>query len=612
MKVVKMTGGRIPDEVIEAVLNHFDIADFVGRYVHLTKHGKYMKGLCPFHSEKTPSFTVTPEKNIFYCYGCGKGGNAIHFFMEYEGVSFPEAVRHMAEEAGLSIAWNSVVSSSGTSTKYARWLEAYDLTAKWYHYLLKNTAYGIPAMRYLRERGFSDKLIDQFQIGYAPNSWDSLLTFLTKRDYDLAEMEKAGLLIARGDQSGYFDRFRDRIMFPIADGRGRIVAFAGRLLNEGQPKYMNSPESSLFSKSKLLYNLRQARPSIRKHRHIVLFEGYADVIKAWSAGVTNAVATMGTALTEEHASLIKQNTDEAIICYDGDDAGQAAAYKSLSLLEQAGLRVKVAIIPNRMDPDEYISNHGGERFVKEILEQSVSSTKFKLIYLKKDHILLEDTGKLSYIRSALEVIARLDSPTEREFYTRELAAEFGFDITTMRQEMNEIRQQLQKMSRFGDNKDNSWNNGMNETNVYPSIPALMPAYHKAERKLLALMIHDDEVARYVQERLEDRFNVDVHAALAAYLYAYYAQGKPPDASKYIATLQDERLEEVAGSILMTETTEGFNAQVIDDYIREIEKVPRQMEIEQKREQMQQAERAGDIVRAAQIANEIITLERQLK
>lgn len=605
-----MTNGRIPDDVIEAVLSHYDIVDFIGRYVQLTKQGKYMKGLCPFHSEKTPSFTVTPEKQIYYCYGCGKGGNAINFLMEIEGQSFPEAVRHLSEDANIPFEWSGRPQSS--SQEYADWYEAYELTAKFYHYLLKNTEYGIAAVQYLRERGFSDKLIDQFQIGYAPGSWDTLLQFLSKRGYEPEKQETMGLLIERSDRSGHYDRFRDRIIFPITDQRGRIVAFAGRILHDGQPKYMNSPESPLFNKGRLLYNLPQARASIRKLREIVLFEGYVDVIKAWDAGVTNGVASMGTALTEEHAARIKQLAEQAIICYDGDDAGQTAAYKNADMLENAGCHVKVAMLPGRMDPDEFISTYGGERFTKEIIQNAVSSTKFRLIYLKKNHILLEETGKLNYIKEALAIIAERNSPTEREHFLKELASEYGFDISTLKQEMNEIRQQSQKMKRSGDNKDNSWNNGMNKVNAYRNTPVLLPAYHNAERKLLAAMFHDDEVARYVQERLEDRFNVEAHAALAAYLYAYYAQGKPPDASRYIATLQDGQLERAAGSILMTETAAGLNAQVIDDYIREIQKVPQQMEIERRKEEIQRAEREGDVLRAAEIAIEIIALERQLK
>lgn len=606
-------GGNIPEEVIETVLKQHDIVDTVGKYVHLTKQGKYMKGLCPFHSEKTPSFTVTPEKQIFHCYGCGKGGNAIKFLMEIEGYSFPEAVRVMAEDMNIPVSWNaSSLEQSPRNKQRENLLKAHELTAMLYHFLLKNSDHGQPAMEYLRRRGFTDKLIDQFQIGYAPNRWDTLAQFLAKREFDMAEMEQGGLLSLRSDGSGYVDRFRDRIMFPIWDRNGKVIGFGGRIMNEGQPKYLNSPETMLFNKSRVVYNFHHAKPEIRKTHKVVLFEGYVDAIQAWDAGVRNGIATMGTALTTEHLTLLKNVAEEVVICSDGDDAGQAAAMKAFPMLEQAGFRVQVAVLPDRMDPDEYIKAYGGERFRHQIIDAAVSTTKFKLIYLKKSHILLEDGGKQKYVSDAIKIIAEVNSPTEREVYLKELAGQFPiFDYETLKQECNEIRIALQKKKPTGDNNDNWWNNVMNEKRV-TSPPNLLPAYHNAERRLLALMLQDLEVTRYVQERLGYEFNVEDHAALAAYLYAYYAQGKEPDISRFIASLLDDHLEKVACSISMLEIPMEFNPGVLDDYIREIKKVPMQLQIKHKREEVKDAERAGDFLRAAQIASEIIALERDLK
>ncbi|WP_152392161.1 DNA primase [Paenibacillus guangzhouensis] len=604
--------GNIPEDVIETVLRHHDIVDTVGKYVHLTKQGKYMKGLCPFHSEKTPSFTVTPVKQIFHCYGCGKGGNAIKFIMEIEGYSFPEAVRMLAEDAEIPIQWNAQLEHSPRNQRREDLLKAHELTAMLYHFLLKNSDHGQPAMEYLRGRGFTDKLIDQFQIGYAPNRWDTLSQFLTKRGFDLSEMEKGGLLSPRSDGSGYVDRFRDRIMFPIWDRNGKVIAFAGRIMHDGQPKYLNSPETMLFNKSRVLYNLNHAKSSIRKQNQIVLFEGYADVIQSWDAGVTNGIATMGTALTTEHLNQLKTQAEEIVICYDGDDAGQAAAMKAIPMLEQADFRVSVAILPDRMDPDEYIKTQGKERFRHQIIESAVAPTKFKLIYLKKSHILLEDGGKQRYVREATKLIAELQSPTEREVYLKDLAAQFPiFDYETLKQECNEFRIALQKKKPVGDNNDNWWNNVMNEKRV-TEPPNLLPAFHNAERTLLAMMLQDLDVTRYVEERLGYEFNVEDHAALAAYLYAYYAQGKEPDISRFIASLSDDRLEKIAISISMMEVPMDFNTQVLDDYIREIHKVPKQLEIKRKKEEVLEAVRAGDSSRAAQLGIEIIALERDLK
>lgn len=378
------TGRGIPEEVIEAVLRQHDIVDTVSKHVHLTKQGKYMKGLCPFHSEKTPSFTVTPERQIFHCYGCGKGGNAIKFRMEIEGLTFPEAVRIMAEEAHIPFEDKGrSFGDSPQNRELEQLLQAHEWTSKFYHYLLKNTEYGKPAMEYLKSRGFTDKAIDTFQIGYAPARWDTLVQFLDKRSFDLGAMEKGGLLSSKQDGSGFVDRFRDRVIFPLHNRSGKVIAFAGRVLGEGQPKYLNSPESKLFSKSRTLYNLHQAKNEIRKSRQIVLFEGYGDVISAWEAGVHNGVATMGTALTESHASIMRSLADEVLVCYDGDQAGQAAALKSIPILENAGFQVRIALLSEGLDPDEFIRKYGAERFKHQVLDGAVSSVKFRLIYLKK-------------------------------------------------------------------------------------------------------------------------------------------------------------------------------------------------------------------------------------
>lgn len=601
--------GNIPEKVIDAVLEQHDIVDTVSRYVHLTKQGKYMKGLCPFHSEKTPSFTVTPDRQIFYCYGCGKGGNAIKFRMEIEGLSFPEAVKTMAEESHIALPEGQGAVVNLPNPERDRLLQAYEWTAKFYHYLLKNTEHGKAAIEYLRGRGFNDKVIDQFQIGFAPDRWDTLVQFLTKREFDLNEMEKGGLLSRRHESDDFLDRFRGRIMFPIHDRNGRIIAFAGRILGDGQPKYLNSPESKLFNKSRILYNLHQAKPSIRKLRQIVLFEGYGDVISAWEAGVQNGVATMGTSLTESHAALMKTMADEIVICYDGDRAGQAAAMKSIPLLEGVGLSVRISVLTEGLDPDEFIRKYGADRFNRQIIDGAVSTTKFKLIYLKKNHILLEEDGKIAYTKEVLPIIAALPSSTEREVYLRELASELQLSFESLKQDCNEIRQSMQKNMPDGDNNDKRWNNGRHKKGQV-SAPTLLPAYHTGERRLLAMMLQDAEAASYVEKRLGDAFNIDDHAAIAAYLYAYYAQGKPPDISRFMSSLHDDRLEKTVSSISMMDTPPEWNIQELDDCIREVQKVPQKRQIDQKKEEMIIAERSGDFLRAAQIASEIIALERQ--
>jgi DNA primase len=608
-----MTSGKIPEEVIDAVRKRHDIVETVGKYVHLTKQGKYMKGLCPFHSEKTPSFTVTPELQIFHCYGCGKSGNVIRFVEEMEGYSFPEAVKVLAEEAGMPITWQENGSGRAAPNPEREGLvEAHELSIKFYHYLLNNTKQGDKAKRYLRERGLSDKLIDHFMIGFAPDEWDVLTRFLTGRGYEPALLEKGGLLSAKQDGSGYVDRFRGRIMFPLWDAGGKASAFAARIIDEGQPKYLNSPETMLFTKSRTLYNLHHAKAAIRKSKQVVLFEGYMDVIKAWHAGVKNGVATMGTALTEEHGSILRRHAEEVLVCYDGDDAGQAAASKSIPLLESAGLKVMIAMLPKGKDPDDYISEYGPDSFMRDVVDSPVSVTKFKLIYSRKNHILLKEEGRKNYLMEAVEIVAGVESSTEREVYLKELSREFDISLDALKQDCNVIRVEAQKKKPQGDNNDNSWNNGRNEKRRTPGRTPILPAYANAERRLLHAMIRDRDIAESVHERIGDSFNVEDHAALAAYLYAYYAQGYEPDAARFISTLHDKRLEETATAIMLLDDHSPIDDAIMDDYVGKILREPRIRDIERKKEEMVRAERAGDALLAAQLGLEIITLERQLK
>jgi DNA primase len=536
----------------------------------------------------------------------------INFLMEIENIPFTEAVTRLAVEANLPVTWEAgPVELTEEQRDNAVLVDAHEFAAKLYHYILLSTSEGTPAMEYLRGRGFTAEMIETFRIGYAPKSWNKLSELLSARKFDLELVAKGGLLIARNEGEEYIDRFRDRVMFPIMDAKGKVIAFAGRAFGDVQPKYLNSPESPLFHKSNNLYNLDLAKPAIRKTQQLVLFEGYVDTIKAWQAGVTNGVATMGTALTNEHALMIKRLAEQTVVCYDGDIAGQSAAYKSIPILEKVGCQVKVAMLPDGLDPDEYLAKHGAQSFVRDVIEAAVPSLKYKLLYIRRNFRLQEDDGKLRYIQTALNLIAELPLPTEREHYVRELSGEFGYSYDVLKQELNQYRQKMRIFADNGDNNNIPWNNVMNESGKANPASLLRPAYHTAEVRLLDAMMHDKDVAKYVEETLGEHFLDDVHAALAAYLYAYYASGNEPNLSKYIATLQDEQLERAAATISMSESYLGANAQAIDDYIKTIQRRGRQATLETKKQEWMQAERSGDALRAAQIVQEMITLEKQL-
>lgn len=608
-----MYAGRIPDDIIAAVLKHHDIVDVVSKYVHLTKQGRNLVGLCPFHSEKTPSFSVSPEKQMYYCFGCGSGGHVIRFLMNIEGLSFPEAVRRLAEEAGISRGRNDLFFEETPEQQERKvMIGGHELAVKIYHYVLRNTAEGQKALSYLRGRGFTDRLIEEFEIGYAPPTWDMLLRYLVKNGFDPPVMEKAGLLSKR-DGGGFFDRFRDRIMFPIHDVSGRPIAFSGRSLDGSGPKYLNSPETPLFQKSRTLFNLHRAKAAMRKTDTAVLFEGFADVIRAWQAGVKGGVAAMGTALTEHHARAINRMAKQVIVCYDGDDAGQTAVHKAIPLLAAGGGEIRVALLPNELDPDEYIAEHGAEAFRRQVLDGAVSVAAFKLRHLRRQIPPVGDDGKLKYVQAALQIIAALPTPTEREFYVKQLSEEFAFSVEALTEQLNGIRLRMQKNSLQRDKNHFRWNNVMQGKSGRSGGRTLLPAYHNAERKLLAAMMEDRELALHVQEELGGAFNVEAHAAIAAYLYAYYAQQHEPNPSLFIASLDDEGLAALAGQLAFSEDSGiAGDPQVVEDYIREIRKFPKTQAIKQKKQEQEQAIRIGDVQRAAQIGMEIKSLELELK
>ncbi|MCI3919710.1 DNA primase [Paenibacillus sp. TRM 82003] len=611
-----MRNGSIPEDVINEVLEKTDIVELIGRTVSLSKSGRGFLGLCPFHSEKTPSFNVLPEKRIFHCFGCGTGGNAIRFLMKAEGLPFPEAVRALAEDAGVKHDFSVAPSEMTPEQREAlRYIGANEEAAKFYHFVLNGTEQGKAAYEYLQRRGFTQRLIDEFQIGYSPPLWDSLTMFLTTKEYAGEVLERAGLIVRRSEGEGYYDRFRDRVMFPIWDAGGKPIAFNGRAIGDATPKYLHSPETTLFHKNKVLYPLHLTKAAIRKSRQAVLFEGGVDVIKAWDAGVENGVATLGTALTESHLTLLKRYCESVLICYDGDRAGRAAAQKAVLLCEKFGMKAEVALLPDGMDPDEYIGAYGAETFRNAIIGGAVPSTKYKILYLKKEHTLQDDGSKLSFARSALRIVADIESPTEREHYVKDLSTDTGYSFETLKQEMNEIRQKVRAPR---DKDEIPWNTVMNEKGPSApaaAAPALRPAYYNAERLLLSAMMYSDDVARLVQEKISGEFFVEAHAALAAYIHAYYAEGKPPNPSGFVGSLHDDALEAAASSILLSYPQDSTNDQVIEDCLREVRKHDLELKRKRLKEQQQRlarAERAEDIMAAAQIGYEIITLEKELK
>ncbi|MDY0396709.1 DNA primase [Virgibacillus halophilus] len=341
-------------------------------------------GLCPFHDEKTPSFSVSQDKQIYKCFGCGKSGNIFGFLMEMEGFSFFEAVKHFADRGGIDLPVSaSQPVKSHLSDEAQQVLQAYDWLTKLYHHLLRYAKDGKEGYQYFKDRGISDDTADLFKLGYAPATANFTASFLEKKGFPPQPLAKAGLLSVRDDGSAA-DRFGGRIVFPIRNHLGKTVGFAGRTITGDGPKYLNSSESELFRKNKILYNFDLAKKQIRSTGEVVLFEGYMDVISAYQAGIKNVVATMGTSLTESQARLLNRYADTVIICYDGDDAGIEASYKAANILRGTGCQVRVANLTGGLDPDNFIREYGGETFIEKIIKASDTYISFYMRFLKKE------------------------------------------------------------------------------------------------------------------------------------------------------------------------------------------------------------------------------------
>lgn len=600
--------GFIPEETVEKIRKANDIADVISEYVQLKKQGKNYVGLCPFHAEKTPSFSVTQDKQIFHCFGCGKGGNVINFIMEMESYSFYDALKLLANRSGIELPTKDMPQQSSLSQENQTILSANEWLQKLYHHLLRFTKDGKEGYQYLLDRGITEEVIDQFQLGFAPNVKDFVPEFLRKKGYHQQTLVKAGLLSLRDDNT-VVDRFRGRVIFPIRNHLGKTVAFGGRAIADQEPKYLNSPESDLFQKGKLLFNFDQAKKHIRSTGEVILFEGYMDVIAAFQADVKNVIATLGTSLTENQAKLLRRYVDTVIICYDSDYAGIEAAYKAANLLRQTGCEVKVAFMEDGMDPDDYIRTYGGEAFNNKVIKASDTYMSFYMRYMKKNYNVNLEGDRIHYIEIILKQLATIDNAVEREYYLKELSEEYDLTMDALNQEIQKIRQNM------GMNKDRQQKKRYTTNNEKDSASAkkMLPAFQNAERRLLAYMLKDVTITEKVQDTIGGSFNMEIHQVIATHLYAYYEEGHPADVSLFIDRLTDEKIIQAVIEIAMIPLNEDISDQEINDYIWTILAENKDMTaIRKLKEEQRQAEKQSDPIKAAKIAMEIIEIQKQLK
>ena len=417
-----------PQSFIDELLARNPIEEVVGRHVTLRRSGANMFGLCPFHGEKTASFSVAPDKGIYYCFGCHKGGGSINFVMEMEGLTYPDAVRALASRCGMEVPEDEQYQSRYRQQErlWALCKEA----ARYFHTQLYAEA-GAQGLAYAQKRGMPKSTLTTFGIGFAPDSWNGLIMAMKAKGYTEQELKDAGLVSEKGGR--IYDRFRNRLMFPIIDVRGNIIGFGGRVMDDSTPKYLNSPETVIFNKRKNLFALNLARKS--KLGYLILVEGYMDAITLHQYGFDCAVASLGTSLTEEHATLISRYVEQVVLIYDGDEAGQRATKRAIPILEKAGIRVKVLQMKDAKDPDEFLKKFGADKF-KLLLEESSNRVEYQLNAIARKYDLRVDDQRIRFVQEAAELICTLDSSVKREIYSGRVAQAAQITEESMKLEVN--------------------------------------------------------------------------------------------------------------------------------------------------------------------------------
>lgn len=596
---------QIPENVIEEIRLSTDIVDVISEYVSLKKQGRNYFGLCPFHQENTPSFSVTQDKQIFHCFGCKKGGNVFTFLMELEGYSFTDVLAILAKRNGITLP--NITTGKHTSNDNQSAIAAYEWLTKLYHHLLKHTPEGKEGYHYLKDRGIDDDTIEQFQLGYAPNVKDFTLEFLEKKGYHRQFLVKAGILTLQ-DDNNVTDRFRGRVVFPIRNHIGKTIAFSGRSLLGQNPKYLNSSESPIFHKGRILFNFDLAKKHIRRQHEVILFEGQMDVITAYQEGIRNVVATLGTTITESQAKLLNRYAETVIICYDADHAGVEASYKAASLLRSIGCKVKISQLKNNLDPDTFIKEHGADAFMDQIIKASDTFITFYMRYLKKDFNLSIEGDRLQYIKSVLKLLATMNSSVEQEYYLKDISNEFHLSMDTLKKELSTLQQDNKhQKDKYNKNRYNS------KTREIHSNNKLLPAFHNAERHLIAHMLNDQHISHRVQKEIGINFNVEAHKIITTHLYAFYEEYLESNISKFIETIPEDSLKELVTEIAMIPIQLEISNQEIDDYLRVIHNHSNNItSINEYRQQQKIAEQENDPIKAAEIAMRIIELQKNLK
>ena len=587
---------QISEEILEKIKSQNDIVDVISERVRLRKAGRNFTGLCPFHNEKTPSFSVSQEKQIYKCFGCGEAGNVISFVMKERNLPFIEAVKYLANRANIPLEMNNGEKSITAKKKDLLYRVNVEAAKFFFSNLMNNQN----AKEYFFNRGIKEETIKKFGLGFANDSWNSLMFYLRKKGVNDILLEEAGLISVNKEKGRKYDRFRNRVMFPVFDYQGKVIGFGGRVLDDSKPKYLNSPETLVFQKGTNLYGLNFALKHNMNERYFVIVEGYMDLISLHQYGITNVVASLGTALTINQARLLKRYADKVVISYDADMAGQMATLRGLEILRTAGFDVRVLSIPQGKDPDEYVRSNGREAFLK--LVNSAEPLIDYRIKKAEDGIDFKNSQSLIlYAKRIMEIISDLD-PVEKDVYIKKASENTGIKEQTLYDILK---------SKMKDNRENNFRNNKEEDG---SKLYVEPGFLKAERAILKIMLENKEYLQYIEERIsENDFILLEHKEI--FTVIMLAKGENINNIDSFIESKLSSVKSIGELVKIREESIFFADDVkiqINDFINEIQSYKLKQRIAQLKKEQKELENQGKIEESIKLAIELASITKKLK
>ncbi|KEI97374.1 DNA primase [Clostridium botulinum A2B7 92] len=585
----------ISEDVVQKVIELNDIVDVISGDIKLKNSGRNYFGLCPFHHEKTPSFSVSQDKQIYKCFGCGEAGNVVTYVMKTKNVAFPEAIKILAERVNIDIEEDKKENTNNPKDKI------YKINVDAARYFFNNLIINKNAINYFLNRGVTKSIIKRFGLGYSKDSWDGLLRHLKTKGYTELDMLSAGLII-KGKNGSYYDRFRNRVMFPVFDYRGKVIGFGGRVLNNAKPKYLNSPETMVFKKGINLYGLNYAVKE-NKDRVLIIVEGYMDCITLHQYGIKNSVASLGTALTTNQARLLKRYADKVIISYDSDTAGQLATQRGLEILKDVGLGVEILTVPDGKDPDQFVKAHGKESYLK-LVKEALPLIEYKIKISKQDLNIGDKRQAIQYIDRYIKIIENLD-PVEKDMYIRRLSEETNIEIQTLYDQLNKKNQ-------------NSRKNGkeVNMLEAFGQKLYLEPAYIRAERFILQLMFNYNNIYEYIKNSINEQDIIkETHKVIYKYIKDTLEDSNIQNKKLHIETLCNKNVETSKEWVNILNTNfiykEDESKKFIDDAILNIKKYKLEKYKEDLLKKIKEYEAQGKLDDTIKMSQELIKVKKTL-